>query len=208
MILDLNDKSPNQIYHLMTQTLIPRPIAWVLSDSAVGQDSPNYNLAPFSYFTAVSSAPPLLMCSIGKKPNGDDKDTIVNAKNGSKLVIHIASADQYREVTDSSATLAHGESELENLGVSLAEFEGFDLPRLETCPIAFGCEVYDIQTIGNTPQHLLFAEVKKIYIQDETLIANDQRRITVDATKVAPLSRLGAAQYADLGHVFSQARPK
>ena len=67
MNLDFSTLSANQRYHLMTQTIIPRPIAWVLTDSNNG----SFNLAPFSYFTAVSSAPPMLMLSVGKKPNGD-----------------------------------------------------------------------------------------------------------------------------------------
>ena len=74
MNLDFSQFNANQRYHLMTQTLIPRPIAWVLTDS--GNDS--LNLAPFSYFTPVSSNPALLMISVGLKPNGDKKDTLVN----------------------------------------------------------------------------------------------------------------------------------
>ncbi|HCH70255.1 MAG TPA: hypothetical protein DE042_07255, partial [Colwellia sp.] len=60
MNLNFSEFSQNQRYHLMTQTIIPRPIAWALTDSNNGQ----LNLAPFSYFTAVSSAPPILMISV------------------------------------------------------------------------------------------------------------------------------------------------
>ncbi len=74
MNLQLSSISPTQIYHLMTQTIIPRPIAWVLTDSG----EHNYNLAPFSYFTPVASNPPLLMFSVGKKPSGETKDTTRN----------------------------------------------------------------------------------------------------------------------------------
>jgi flavin reductase (DIM6/NTAB) family NADH-FMN oxidoreductase RutF len=63
MHLDFSDFTAAQRYHLMTQTIIPRPIAWALTDS----DNGSYNLAPFSYFTAVSSEPALLMLSVGKK---------------------------------------------------------------------------------------------------------------------------------------------
>ncbi len=60
MNLKLDTLAPTQIYHLMTQTVVPRPIAWALTESSEKE----YNLAPFSYFTPVSSNPPVLMLSV------------------------------------------------------------------------------------------------------------------------------------------------
>lgn len=88
MHIDFKTLSSSERYHLMTQTVIPRPIAWVLTESSKA----NYNLAPFSYFTAVSSQPPLMMFSIGKKPTGERKDTVVNLERQQHCVVHIASA--------------------------------------------------------------------------------------------------------------------
>ena len=90
MIIDINSLSGDRVYHTLTQTLIPRPVAWVLSDNG---ESDNLNLAPFSYFTAVSSKPALLMISIGKKPDGVLKDTRLNLIQRKKCVVDIASAD-------------------------------------------------------------------------------------------------------------------
>ena len=204
MNINLSELSPNQIYHLVTQTLIPRPIAWVLTDS--GQN--NYNLAPFSYFTAITSAPPILMFSVGKKPNGDDKDTVVNVKANEKMVIHISSADQYKTVTESAATLEHGVSEVTQSDLQLTEFEGFELPRLADCSIAFACCLYEIKHIGDVPQTLVFAKVEAIHIDDDVINLDNKGRVKVLAEKVNPLSRLGAAEYANLGEIISQARPK
>jgi len=208
MHIDLNDKKPNHIYHLMTQTVIPRPIAWVLTDSSENSESANLNLAPFSYFTAVSSNPPLLMISVGKKPNGDNKDTFQNAINGSKLVIHIASGDQYADVTKSAATLEHGESEIEYTNLVTTKFDDFELPRLKNCDVAFACELYETKEIGDTPQQLIFCKVLKIYINDEVIDQDEKGRMLVDAKKVSPLARLGASQYSLFGEIISQARPK
>ena len=63
MILDLDQLSPSQTYFQMIQTLIPRPIAWVLSEHANG----SLNLAPFSSFTAVGAEPRsrALLCGFG-----------------------------------------------------------------------------------------------------------------------------------------------
>lgn len=204
MILNFSDFSANQRYHLMTQTIIPRPIAWALTDSNNG----SLNLAPFSYFTAVSSAPPILMLSVGKKPNGDDKDTLVNIINNKKVVIHIASEQHANLVTNTSQTLAHGESELTKNNILTTEFEGFSLPRLAQCDIAYGCELYEIKELGDVPQSLIFVEVKQVYISDTVADIDEKQRITVHADRIKPLARLGGGEYATIEKPFTIARPK
>lgn len=203
MDINLSTLAPTQIYHLMTQTVIPRPIAWVLTES----DDENYNLAPFSYFTPVSSNPPLLMFSVGKKPTGEVKDTTRNVLEMGRMVVHIAHEDQANEVTQTAATLPHGESEVSASELSLVDFEGFEMPRVEGCPIAFGCKLYEVKEIGETPQSLIFAEIEQVYI-DPKVIGERSDRLVVEALKVNPLSRLGGSQYATLDNVFSVARPK
>ncbi len=204
MLLNFSEYSANQRYHLMTQTIIPRPIAWVLTDSNNG----SFNLAPFSYFTAVASEPPLLMLSIGKKPNGDDKDTVLNVLRNKELVIHIASEQHAQLVTQTAATLAHGESELTEAALSTTPFEGFSLPRLTQCDIAYGCELHEVKYLGDTPQTLIFAEVKQVYINDAVADIDSKNRIKVHADRVKPLARLGGGEYATISAPFSIARPK
>jgi len=204
MQLNFSDFSSTQRYHLMTQTIIPRPIAWALTDSG----DANYNLAPFSYFTAVSSNPALLMISVGKKPNGDNKDTLTNILKNKKMVIHIASADQAEVVTQTAATLAHGESELTKSGLTTVAFDGFSLPRLDQCDIAYGCELYDIKELGDVPQTLIFVEVKQLYLNDSVVSKDDKDRMNIAADKVKPLARLGGGEYASITAPFSIQRPE
>ncbi|AXN30301.1 flavin reductase family protein [Vibrio coralliilyticus] len=203
MNIDASTLAPTQIYHLMTQTVIPRPIAWVLTESGEA----DYNLAPFSYFTPVSSNPPLLMFSVGKKPTGEIKDTTRNVLETGRMVVHIANADLAEQVTQTSATLPHGESEVALAALELIDFEGFELPRIKDCPIAFGCKLFEVKEVGETPQSLIFAQIEDIYIAPE-VIGDNQERLVVDALKVNPLSRLGGSQYANLDQTFTVARPK
>lgn len=204
MNLNFSDFSANQRYHLMTQTIIPRPIAWALTDSNNG----SFNLAPFSYFTAVSSAPPILMLSVGKKPNGDSKDTLVNIINNKKMVIHIASEQDANLVTQTAQTLAHGESELVQNKIATTEFAGFSLPRLAQCDIAYGCELYEVKELGDVPQSLIFVEVMQVYINDKVADIDEKQRIIVHADRIKPLARLGGGEYATVEKPFSIARPK
>lgn len=213
MNINFSHYSANQRYHLMTQTIIPRPIAWALTESII-ENEKSINLAPFSYFTAVSSKPAVLMISVGKKPNGDAKDTLVNILKNKEMVIHIASDQQANLVTQTASTLAHGESEFEaikldnTLTLNTVPFEGFSLPRLAQCDIAYGCKLYDIKELGDIPQTLIFVEVTHVYINDNVIEVDDKNRIKVKADKVKPLARLGASEYASITQPFTKKRPK
>ncbi|CDT69244.1 conserved hypothetical protein [Vibrio coralliirubri] len=203
MNLKLDTLAPTQIYHLMTQTVVPRPIAWALTESS----DQEYNLAPFSYFTPVSSNPPLLMLSVGKKPSGEIKDTTRNALETGKLVIHIASSSSAETMTATAATLEHGDSEVTANNIELVEFEGFSLPRVKECSVAFGCTLYEVKEVGEVPQSLIFAQVETVYISED-IIDKESERLKIDALALDPLSRLGGGEYATLSNVFSVARPK
>lgn len=215
MLLNFTDYSATQRYHVMTQTIIPRPIAWALTSSENNHET-CLNLAPFSYFTAVCSEPPLLMLSVGNKPTGEAKDTLSNVLKNKQMVIHIASQPLAPLVTQSAATLAHGESEITQINqnnakentLAIVPFEGFSLPRLAQCDIAYGCELYEIKTLGETPQTLIFVEVKQVYLSDHVAQYDEQNRIKIFADKVNPLARLGANEYAGITETFKVDRPK
>ena len=215
MQIDLHSLSSDQRYHLLTQVIVPRPIAWVLTDNGrppgeqtSAQPHGLYNLAPFSWFNSISSDPALVMLSIGDKPSGEVKDTRRNILQSKYCVIHIPSVEHAAAVTDSAASLPHGESEIDRLNLSLVKQEGWPLPRLALCKVALACEFYAYQEIGTDKQGLIFCEVKKIHIDDSAVQQSEKRRIKVDAQVLNPLARLGANEYATFGQVFRLDRPK
>ena len=203
MILDLSELKPAQVYFHMIQTLIPRPIAWVLSEI----EQEKYNLAPFSYFNAVCSDPPLIMLSVGKKPDGSFKDTRVNIEQRKDFVAHIAHREILDELNQSSATLAADVSELDQLGIETTAFEGSRLPRIRACKIAYACECYQIHELGNTPQSIIYGRVKHIFIDDEIISSSEKGRLKVHADRLEPISRLGANEYMSFGNIINLARP-
>jgi flavin reductase (DIM6/NTAB) family NADH-FMN oxidoreductase RutF len=187
----------------MTQTLIPRPIAWVLSENADG----GLNLAPFSYFNAVCSDPPLIMVSVGKKPDGSFKDTRVNIEQRGHFVVHIPRRDQVELVSASSATLDAGDSEVVRLGLETRPFQGFGLPRLADCAVAYACEAWEIHELGDLPQSLILGRVRRLYLDDRLAGRDEKGRLRVDAARLDPLGRLGPDQYLVGGEVIRVKRP-
>ncbi len=204
MELDFSTLSPSKRYHFMTQTVIPRPIAWVLSKNS----DASLNLAPFSYFNAVCSDPPLLMISVGKKPTGDVKDTSQNLQKGNPCVVHIPSVEHAQDVTASAATLPYGKSELDEISEDLTTQSLFELPRISTCPIAFNCTVYDVIKIGNAPQTLIFMEIYNMFVSENVVTKDSKGRDKFDASKINPLARLGSSEYSSITDVLSLSRPE
>lgn len=211
MEIDLAPLAANTRYHLMTQTIIPRPIAWVLTANQQQQGAqPSYNLAPFSFFNALCSNPPLVMLSAGKKAEGQPKDTRENILQGEDFVIHIPSVHQADDVTASAATLDYGDSELLTLRDSeLVEFPNCPLPRLASCPVAFHARLYDVHYLGPAQQAIIYAELKQLYVTDEALQeASEKGRYYINAQTINPLARLGGTYYAGLGESFKVPRPE
>lgn len=204
MNIDPKDLSPSETYFTLIQTLVPRPIAWVLSENTAG----DYNLAPFSYFNAVSSDPPLVMVNIGRKPSGEPKDTRVNIEERADFVVMVPHLEMLEAMNESSATLPAGESEVTRLGLETVPFEGSRLPRLAGCRVAYACRRHQILLVGNGPQALVIGEIVAIYIEDAIVDTDPKGRLKIHAEKLDPICRLGAGEYARLGEIIRLPRPK
>ncbi|MCH9704694.1 MAG: flavin reductase family protein [Proteobacteria bacterium] len=204
MILDFNSIAPPLRYQWMTQAIIPRPVAWILSEN----DSGNYNLAPFSYFNALASDPPLIGVSFGNKEDGENKDTLHNIRARQYFVVHIASMQQLGELNNSAATRPYGESEVSQQQLATTPLhERFALPRLQAAPLALACRLHQQQPLGNT-QTLVIGEIIYLYADECVLTADAKGRQIIDAAKVSPVGRLSAGKYAGLGDIVSLPRPE
>ena len=202
MLIDCNQYSSDQVYFLLIQLVIPRPIAWVLSDNGNG----SYNLAPFSFFNAITSNPPILMLSVGWKDEALRKDTWINISERNHFVVNIPSVDHVHDVSDSSSVLPHGVSEIEKFHIPLENIEGWSLPKVKAAKIAFLCEKYAIHEIGNDPQALILGKINRIWI-DEEVVSQNKGRLVIDPLKIDPLLRLGGNNYSQLGEIITVKRP-
>jgi flavin reductase (DIM6/NTAB) family NADH-FMN oxidoreductase RutF len=203
MIFDPNDYSPEAFYYLMLQSIIPRPIAWVLSENANG----TYNAAPFSFYSGVASQPPLLMIAVAWKDHANRKDTWVNIEERLDFVVHVPPAAMAKKMVATSIKLPAGESELNYAQVKTAIVEGERLPRLEGPKLAMFCNKHSITEIGDERIGLIIGEIKRIWVADEA-VRLEGKRATFDPKIINPLTRLGAQHYGLLGPIIDLPRPK
>ena len=99
---------PREASRLMLSIIAPRPIAWV---SSMGADG-SLNLAPFSFFTAVSANPPTVMIAVGAR-KGVPKDTLRNVQETSEFVIHIVDETLAEAMNLTSGEWEYGVNEFE-----------------------------------------------------------------------------------------------
>ena len=202
MFVDFQKLTGTQAYFALTQSVIPRPIAWVLSDNGDG----SHNLAPFSFFNAICGDPPLVMISVGRKAEGQRKDTWVNIEEREDFVIHIPPSAMAQPMVDSAASLPHGESEVTRLNLKTQAVAGQRLPRVVGPGIAMFCTKHAIFEVGNEPQGLILGLVRGMFI-DEGIATLHDGRLTIDAKKVDPIARLGGNDYVRFGEMCSYKRP-
>ncbi len=201
MHIDLASLSPLEIYAAMTQTIVPRPVAWILTEN----ENASFNLAPYSYFNAISSAPPMGIVSVTIAPDRDIKDTRLNLETRGDCVIHIAHKEMAAAMTASSASIDRDVSEVTEVGLETVDMPGSRLPRLKDARVAYAGKLVDTKMINR--QWLAFIEFSDIYIADDIVSEDIKGRLKVDAAKLDPIGRLGGGEYVTAGEVIYIERP-
>ncbi|WP_417248187.1 flavin reductase family protein [Celeribacter sp.] len=170
----------------------PRPIGWISTRSRDGHD----NLAPYSFFNAVSHAPPQVMfASSGRK------DSVANAEDTGVFCVNIVGAELAATMNASSAALAHDEDEFSHAGAIKVACEEIPCARVGNAPAALECRTSQVvPLLGGAIA--VFGEVVGIHMREDCLI--DGR---FDVVRARMLSRLGYRDYSEIKDVFELVRP-
>jgi flavin reductase (DIM6/NTAB) family NADH-FMN oxidoreductase RutF len=183
-------------YRLISSAVIPRPIAWISSTSEDGVD----NLAPFSFNNVVSYDPPILM--VAPVGTGDDlKDTARNILDTGEYVHNLVTDDVAEAMNGSSALLDADESEFEHAGLTRAESEVVDVPRVEEAHLSMEMELYDHMEVGSST--MILGEVVYSHVDEEYLTEEDK----IDATNIDATGRLAGGYYCRTRDRFHLERP-
>jgi flavin reductase (DIM6/NTAB) family NADH-FMN oxidoreductase RutF len=201
MDVELQGLSESDAYALFSQIIIPRPIAWVLSDNGKEYGAERWNLGPFSYFNGITSDPPMVMFSIGDGMAGKIKDTHRNLKNNPECVISLASVDQAKDMQNSSEDLPAGESEVKKFDIALSDWD-WSVPRVAAAPVSMGCIARQFTRVGNTEQILVFAEISRLWVRDDVGAFDVKGQLRIDVEAFNPLARVGKGAYARLSEIF------
>lgn len=196
MLLDPRQLPTNQVYRFLISAVVPRPIAFVSTLSLSG----TANLAPFSYFNAVSSEPPLVAIAIADRAD-DPKDTLRNIRETREYVVNIVSESLLDAMVRTAGEWPRAVSEFGPSGLTPAPSERVRPPYVAESPLQLECTLYREVPLGNS--FLMVGEVVLARVRDDVMV--DGR---VDPARLAPVGRLGGELYAPLGPVLKRSRPK
>jgi len=183
--------------------IVPRPIGWISSQDKAG----HINLAPYSYFNALSDGPPMVMFSTtSAHVEGGAKDTLKNIEETGEFVVNLATYALREAVNLTSANLSRHENEFNFANLTAEPSQLVKPPRVKESPIHLECLYHQSVQLptynSNAVNRMVIGKVIGIHIC-ESILTNG----LIDISKLLPISRLGYMDYAVIAKTFSMQRP-
>ncbi len=178
--------------------IAPRPIGWI--STIDGQGRPN--LAPYSFFNAVHSRPPMLMFT-----SETMKHSAANAIATGEFVFNLCSRALFDAMNISSGALGEGESEFAAAGLEAAPCRVVKAPRVGAAPAARECRVTfstRLHDVDGAPLEgwIIIGQVVGVHI-DEAFLKDGR----FDTAAVQPVARCGYRDYSAVTEMFEALRP-
>lgn len=170
-------------------SVAPRPIAFA---STIDENG-NPNLAPYSFFNAFSSNPPILVFSSNRRlRDNTTKDTLHNIKETGEVVINVVNYNIVRQMTVASIEYPADVSEFEQAGLTPIPSEVVAAPRVKESPVQMECKVQEIIQLGDQggAGHLIICEIVRMHIAED--VVDDGR---INPHKLDLMGRMGRAYY-------------
>ena len=202
MRIDPSEASAKDVYFAMISTIVPRPIAWISTLSKFGIP----NLAPFSFFTGVTSRPPTLCVCIGNRDDGSLKDTAQNIIDTGEFVINVVPTHLAQAMVQTSAGYPPVINEFGAAGVRGVPAEKVKPARVAGVPAVIECTLHDVVEIKDGDEitsRMFIGRIELIVVRNDAV--DEKGRI--DARMLDPLGRLGGRGYTTLGD-YSELKPK
>lgn len=192
------DKPHGLAFDPFKAIIAPRPIGWISTIDSQG----NPNLAPYSFFNALSSNTPMLMFS-----SESLKDSAKNAKETGEFSFSLATVDLQNEMNISSDTVPHGENEYVNAKLEMAKCKHIAAPRVARSPASMECVTLSCNELLDKDQQptdtfMVIGQVVGIHIDDKYI-----KEGRFDTAAANPLARCGYRDYAQVSRVFEIMRP-
>ena len=170
-------------YKLLTATVVPRPIAWVVSSNAAGR----HNAAPFSFFNVFSAAPPVICLGIGAATPGREKDTLANIRATAGFVVNLVPFELMQAMHVTAIDFAAGVDELAEAGLATEASSLVGPPRIAASPVALECQLIEVMDLAED-RALVLGRVVAMHVRDDSVL--DARRCHIDTLKLDLVGRM------------------
>jgi len=184
--------------------VVPRPIAWVSSIDADGVR----NLAPFSYFMAITDDPPTIAFSSSLRgergAERTKKDTLRNVEATREFVVNVVDDALAEPMNLTSGDYPPEVDEFAVTGLTPAPSAKVKPPRVADAPISMECRLVRIIPVGNAPANLVIGEIVHFHVRDGLYDASTGR---IDLHRLHPVGRLAGNLYTHVHDIFEMKRP-
>lgn len=187
MYFDIEQLDGRRSYKLLTATIVPRPIAWVVTIDADGVT----NAAPFSFFNFFSGTPPVICIGIGRRDGGAsgkrDKDTLANIRGCGQFVVNLVSAEMVEAMNVTAVDFPTGHDELAHAGLASAASTRVRPPRIAASPVALECTFRDALEVDTTG-HIVIGHVTGVHVRDDAVV--NAEKCYIDTAKLDLIGRM------------------
>jgi flavin reductase (DIM6/NTAB) family NADH-FMN oxidoreductase RutF len=183
LAVDAEELSAADCYTLLAGAVVPRPIAWISTLSATGVA----NLAPFSFFSPLSSKPPRLGVTFDPlAERGTPKDTFANIVETGEYVVNIASYPLRDAVQLSSGEHDSDVDEFELTGVTAVPSDRVRPPRVKEVSVSMECE-FEREIVLEERDIFVIGQVVRFHLGGPAFDAGTGR---IDTGALNPLARI------------------
>jgi flavin reductase (DIM6/NTAB) family NADH-FMN oxidoreductase RutF len=190
MLFDFAAIPARERYKLLVSTIVPRPIAWIVSQDLHGQ----LNAAPFSFFNAFAGDPPVVGIGVGSHDPGRPKDTRRNIRETGQFVVNLVSEQAAEVMNITAIEFERGISEPHEAELTTIPSVHVKPPRIAESPVSMECELMQIIDLG-PEQSLVLGRVLAMHVRDDAVI--DPAKNHIDTPKLKLIGRMhGAGWYA------------
>jgi flavin reductase (DIM6/NTAB) family NADH-FMN oxidoreductase RutF len=193
--------STKERYQLLSSLVVPRPIGWLGTFSKAGVP----NLAPFSFYAALSATPMLVGASIGQR-KGEAKDTLTNVRETGAFTVNVVTEPHLEAMNATSGDYPADIDEFRVAGLSMARAESIHAPYVADCPAVFECRLFQEVELRGASNAFVIGEVFMIRLDSALHFVSGTRSVETGSLK--PVARLWASAYALLGKTIILPRPK